>query len=123
MLQVGCNLLQSQDMSAAESLGQKHPYDVGDDDNDDGGGKCPASSSSSAVALKSGEEEEEEDICWLCLDAQHESEQPLRRDCSCRGTGGFAHLPCIVDYGKQYSQQHLGDMNKFKEPWKKCPGW
>ena len=46
LLQVGCNLLQSQDMSAAESLGQKHPYDVGDDDNDDGGGKRPASSSS-----------------------------------------------------------------------------
>ena len=108
-------------MSAAESRAQKRPYDDGDDDNDDGGGKRPASSSS-AVALKSGEEEEE-DTCWLCLDAQHESEQPLRRDCSCRGTGGFAHLPCIVDYGKQYSQQHLGDMNKFKEPWKKCPGW
>ena len=82
-------------MSATESRGQKRPYDDGDDDNDDGcGGKRPASSSS-AVALKSGEEEEE-DTCWLCLDAQHESEQPLRRDCSCRGTGGFAHLLVLL---------------------------
>ena len=50
-------------MSAAESRGQKRPYDDGDDDNDDGGGKRPASSSP-AGPLKSGEEEEE-DTCWL----------------------------------------------------------
>ena len=79
MLQVGCNLLQSQDMSAAESLGQKHPYDVGDDDNDDGGGKRPASSSP-AGPLKSGEEEEE-DTCWLCLEMHN-----MNRNCYSVGT-------------------------------------
>lgn len=68
---------------------------------------------------------DEEDTCWLCLDVKHESGQPLRRDCSCRGGSGFAHLPCVVEYAGKWSQQshrHRADyMNKFIEPWLDCP--
>jgi len=40
------------------------------------------------------------------------------RDCSCRGSTGFAHLSCIVEYAKQKSQQ---DAKAFLAPWETCP--
>ncbi|KAL9185696.1 hypothetical protein ACHAXT_003473 [Thalassiosira profunda] len=77
---------------------------------DDGGGKRPAAAKS-----------EDEDTCWLCLDAVHETGAPLRRECSCRGGSGFAHLPCLVEYAKDWSQKHERDMVKFGRVWKDCP--
>ncbi|KAK1740089.1 hypothetical protein QTG54_009039 [Skeletonema marinoi] len=44
-----------------------------------------------------------EDIpsCWLRLEeGPDEGGAPLVRDCSCRGTSGFAHLSCIVKYAE-----------------------
>ena len=81
----------------SEDRGQKRPPPPSGDE-DDGGGKRPA-------VMASAASDEEEDVCWLCLDAEHESGQPLRRDCSCRGGSGLAHLPCIVDYAKQKNEQ------------------
>jgi hypothetical protein len=44
--------------------------------------------------------------CYICLDEGCDDEgKPLVRDCSCRGSTGFAHLSCIVEYAKQKSQQ------------------
>eukprot|EP00581_Thalassiosira_minuscula_P002542 CAMPEP_0183741384 /NCGR_PEP_ID=MMETSP0737-20130205/61999_1 /TAXON_ID=385413 /ORGANISM="Thalassiosira miniscula, Strain CCMP1093" /LENGTH=274 /DNA_ID=CAMNT_0025976701 /DNA_START=87 /DNA_END=908 /DNA_ORIENTATION=+ len=68
---------------------------------------------------------DEEDTCWLCLDAKHESGQPLRRDCGCKGGSGFVHFPCLVEFAKIWSEQsHLhrrrDSMNKFVEPWCAC---
>ena len=52
-------------------------------------------------------------MCWLCHgEGPDESGKPLRRDCSCRGGSGFAHLPCIVEYAKQKTEHRL---------WKICP--
>ena len=40
--------------------------------------------------------------CWICLEeGDNELDQPLRRDCSCRGSDtSFVHLNCIVEYAK-----------------------
>eukprot|EP00581_Thalassiosira_minuscula_P036830 CAMPEP_0184446440 /NCGR_PEP_ID=MMETSP0740-20130409/2924_1 /TAXON_ID=385413 /ORGANISM="Thalassiosira miniscula, Strain CCMP1093" /LENGTH=479 /DNA_ID=CAMNT_0026815777 /DNA_START=55 /DNA_END=1494 /DNA_ORIENTATION=- len=55
--------------------------------------------------------------CWICFDG----EQPLRRDCSCRGdSAGFVHVSCLVDYAKQISRQN-GGKKKFVESWRICP--
>ena len=55
--------------------------------------------------------------------AEHESGEPLRRDCSCRGGSGWAHFSCLVDYAKQKAQQWDGfDVNDFVDPWRGCPG-
>ena len=72
--------------------------------NDGGGGKRPA-----AAVPTPPSDDDEEDVCWLCLeDGRDESGQPLRRDCSCRGGSGWAHLPCIVEYAKQKNEQWDG---------------
>ena len=43
--------------------------------------------------------------CWICLEEEaDDSGEPLRRDCSCRGGSGWAHLSCIVEYSKQKSK-------------------
>lgn len=43
------------------------------------------------------EKEEEELVCYICWEPEHSStENPIRRDCGCRGTGGWAHIDCIV---------------------------
>ena len=59
-------------------------------------------------------------VCFLCLDGG-ESE-PLRRDCSCRGTdAGFVHLSCLTNYAANKNKEWDGrDTNDFQNPWKLC---
>ena len=97
--------------STTEKCGQKRPPPF----DDGGGGKKRTATAPSA---------EEEDTCWLCLDVNHDSGQPLRRDCSCRGGSGFAHLHCIVEYAKQKTEQWHG--GEDPDPgdllaWMDCP--
>lgn len=68
------------------------------------------------------DEDEEAASCWICFE-QNTTENPLRRDCSCRGeSAGFVHLSCIVEYATQKSVQWDGrDINEIIGPWRKCP--
>jgi hypothetical protein len=61
-------------------------------------------------------------VCYLCLDGgADEADQPLRRDCACRGTdAGFVHLSCLAAYAETKSKQ-TNDMNEFRDPWLNCP--
>ena len=68
--------------------------------------------------------EDDHDMCWLCLEANHESGLPMRRDCSCRGGSGWAHFPCIVEYAKQRSEQWSKEEDPdydLDEAWQTCP--
>ena len=63
-------------------------------------------------------------VCYLCLDGGvDDSDQPLRRDCACRGTdAGFVHLECLTIYAAAKSVRWDGDdMNEFSNPWRVCP--
>jgi hypothetical protein len=64
----------------------------------------------------------EEAVCYLCLDGEvDKSDQPLRRDCACRGSdAGFVHLACLTGYAETKSKQARGMMD-FREPWLTCP--
>jgi hypothetical protein len=61
-------------------------------------------------------------VCYLCLDGgDDETNQPLRRDCACRGTdAGFVHLSCLTNYAETKSKQTT-EMNDFIMPWNSCP--
>jgi hypothetical protein len=61
-------------------------------------------------------------VCYLCLDGGlDDADQPLRRDCACRGTdAGFVHLSCLTNYAETKSKQ-ASDMNEFITPWHTCP--
>ncbi len=49
---------------------------------------------------------DEAPCCWLCLEeGPDDSGKPLIRDCSCRGTSGFAHLSCMVKYAESKSRE------------------
>jgi hypothetical protein len=63
-----------------------------------------------------------EAVCYLCLlGGVDEAEQPLRRDCACRGSdAGFVHLSCLTDYAETKSKQ-TNDIIKFRKPWRECP--
>ena len=59
-------------------------------------------------------------VCYLCLDTG--ADEPLRRDCACRGTdAGFVHLSCLTKYAAAKSKQAL-EMTEFVQPWVTCPG-
>jgi hypothetical protein len=64
----------------------------------------------------------EEAVCYLCLDGGvDKSDQPLRRDCACRGSdAGYVHLECLTNYAATKSKQAIG-MNEFVQPWRVCP--
>ena len=61
-------------------------------------------------------------VCYLCLDGGlDDANQPLRRDCACRGTdAGFVHLACLAGYAETKSKQ-ARDTNEFMDPWRECP--
>ena len=61
-------------------------------------------------------------VCYLCLDGgSDETDQPLRRDCACRGKdAGFVHLACLASYAIAKSMQ-TNEMNEFRKPWRDCP--
>jgi len=43
--------------------------------------------------------------CWLCLEeGSNQGGKPLIRNCSCRGSSGFAHLSCIINYAEKMSR-------------------
>ena len=63
-------------------------------------------------------------VCYLCLDGGlDDADQPLRRDCACRGTdAGFVHLECLTGLAASKSVQARNkDMNSFNNPWEFCP--
>jgi hypothetical protein len=64
----------------------------------------------------------EEAVCYLCLDGEVDmSNQPLRRDCACRGTdAGFVYLSCLAGYAETKSVQATS-MIEFIQPWRECP--
>mmetsp|Transcript_24833 Transcript_24833/g.49651 ORF Transcript_24833/g.49651 Transcript_24833/m.49651 type:complete len:387 (+) Transcript_24833:115-1275(+) len=50
--------------------------------------------------------------CWLCLEEGSDtSGKPLIRNCSCRGTSGYAHISCIVHYAEHKGRQGYGSSN------------
>lgn len=58
--------------------------------------------------------------CRLCL---QEGDEPLVRDCSCRGRRGFTHLSCIVEEAQNKSRQApaWNRMMATREAFNTCP--
>ena len=68
-------------------------------------------------------EEAGDAVCYICLEGCDGREQLLLRDCSCRGSSGWAHFDCLVKYAqktetlieeKRYSPDQLTDI------WVRC---
>ena len=61
-------------------------------------------------------------VCYLCLDTG--ADEPLRRDCACRGTdAGFVHLSCLTNYAATKSERaHIMNDNGtgFSNAWVVC---
>jgi len=58
--------------------------------------------------------------CYICLEGDGSGRRPLLRDCSCRGSAGWVHFDCLVQYAEKksealfekgrYSPNELGDV-------------
>ena len=61
--------------------------------------------------------------CWLCLEeGPDDSGKPLCRDCSCRGTSGYAHLSCMVTYAERKGKEaYENDGGAFRRFFVTCP--
>ena len=65
--------------------------------------------------------------CWVCLEeGSDKAGKPLVRDCSCRGSSGFAHLSCIIEHaeseGRRIAREDV-DTNAglFAKAFEFCP--
>ena len=67
--------------------------------------------------------------CFLCLDDEHTDGNPIVRDCACRGTAGYVHVDCLVEFAKSKSRQIDSEMKSVKlgtfsggiaNPWIEC---
>mmetsp|Transcript_33014 Transcript_33014/g.97417 ORF Transcript_33014/g.97417 Transcript_33014/m.97417 type:complete len:274 (+) Transcript_33014:558-1379(+) len=52
--------------------------------------------------------------CWICLD-EGTDDRPLRRDCSCRGSAGYAHQQCLVGFATVKLDSTLKKLNEVAE--------
>ena len=59
-----------------------------------------------ATSIMASDVADDAPCCWLCLE-EGQSGKPLVRNCSCRGSTGFAHLSCIVDYAEYQGKKAL----------------
>lgn len=63
--------------------------------------------------------------CWICLDEEDdELGEPIRRDCSCRGSAGYVHFSCASSYSRRkyetaYKEAH--DKADCRKAWEYCP--
>ncbi len=75
-------------------------------------------------ASAAGLPDDEAPCCWLCLEEGPDaSGMPLVRDCSCRGTSGYAHLTCAVKYTESRcrSAYEHEEESSFNEYFRFCP--
>jgi hypothetical protein len=82
----------------------------------------PASDDDGVATSSLASGDDGEAVCYLCLGGgADEADQPLRRDCACRGTdAGFVHLSCLTNYAETKSKQ-ANDMKEFVILWVYCP--
>uniref|UniRef100_A0A7S2M7F6 RING-CH-type domain-containing protein n=1 Tax=Skeletonema marinoi TaxID=267567 RepID=A0A7S2M7F6_9STRA len=60
--------------------------------------------------------------CWLCLgEGPDASGMPLVRNCSCRGSSGFAHLSCIIRYAEIDGRNSYQSMGNIGAAFQECP--
>ena len=87
-------------------------------------------SATTASGSPNNYDDEDAHSCWICLDDG--SEEPLRRECACRGAAGWSHLSCLSDYAMTQSRDALlkivrgachgaaEDIGLLNEPWRLC---
>jgi len=80
----------------------------------------------SGLSISSSADDVNDDapVCYICLDnGPDESGQPIRRDCSCRGSDcGFAHISCLAKFAEQKTEEWDGySVGDLSEPWVMCP--
>jgi len=62
-------------------------------------------------------------FCWICHEGAKEwpGDQPgfqeLNRDCSCRGSSGYSHWSCLV----QYAANKVAEGGDITKAWRECP--
>jgi hypothetical protein len=69
--------------------------------------------------------------CWVCLEEGCDKAgagEPLVRDCSCRGSSGFAHLSCIIKNAESEAKRTVERMDgefytaaQFAKAFEFCP--
>jgi len=64
-------------------------------------------------------EEDHKPTCYICLDdGLDELGEKVMRSCSCRGSAGYVHLSCAVNYAEQ---KGINRKKGSKDPWVTCP--
>mmetsp|Transcript_25199 Transcript_25199/g.54291 ORF Transcript_25199/g.54291 Transcript_25199/m.54291 type:complete len:621 (-) Transcript_25199:131-1993(-) len=68
--------------------------------------------------------------CWICLEGLEDGDdEPLRRNCACRGDSGYAHLTCLTSFATSESDEIWTGKKKggsntnqlaFGRPWESC---
>src|SRR5210317_739887 len=60
--------------------------------------------------------------CWLCLEEGPDASGMMPvRDCSCRGSSGFAHVACIISYAESDGRQTYHTSGNIGTAFQQCP--
>jgi len=69
------------------------------------------------------DDDDDERQCYVCWEAGTGS-NPLRRDCGCAGSAGWAHVPCLIEAARTRSASGAGQggglLDPILRPWAQC---
>lgn len=60
---------------------------------------------------------ETENNCYICWEGANEGD-PLFRDCACKGSGGYAHIPCLISAAK--ARNNYNSLHALTQQWLTC---
>ena len=61
---------------------------------------------------------EEEHQCYICWEIDSTEENPIRRDCGCKGSSGWVHLNCLIESAEVKGRESMFD--PIVRPWRNC---
>jgi hypothetical protein len=65
-----------------------------------------------------GEDDEEEIQCYICWESNITEENPIRRDCGCKGSVGWVHIDCLIASAETKGTRSIFD--PIFRPWIRC---
>ena len=60
---------------------------------------------------------ETENNCYICWEGANEGD-PLFRDCACKGSGGYAHTPCLISAAE--ARNNYNSLHALTQQWLTC---
>ena len=80
--------------------------------------RSAASTNDNAIAMDEDDtQQQQQPTCYICYETHDTNNNPTQRYCACRGTSGYVHTSCLLNYTQQQMiiQQQYNNHNSMRK--------